>query len=137
MPKSKKPEVKIKFRTSPALRDRLDMDYVHKLPDKAKKYLEKFIAELYGEKFTYDHRDKVGTTPAKRKEIINNNYETKNDYFHVGVRITCDPTIIDIFPTKTQDIAPRKNKKVTAEVELIYFDETIGQTVTRYKTVKP
>jgi hypothetical protein len=133
MTKQKKPKIKIKFDyVPPALRNRLDMDYVDRIPDTAKRYLKKFIEEIYGRKF--QEKSLLGKDATKRSEIHHETYAAKEDFFHVCVRINVDPTLVDIQPTDIRGHMPKETIEITAEVERVY--EENGVKITRYKPVR-
>lgn len=127
----KKKPVKLN-RPIPALRERQDVDYLHKLPRAAQKWLKKFLDELYGRNFKTQMLGKNSTT---RKEIYHDTYAANNDMMHVLVRVDIDPTLVDL-KIQTVPSSDRVTEKSNQpEVERVYIEN--GQKIIRYKAQKP
>lgn len=134
MPRAKKPKRKVKIRfdfVPNALRDRLDMDYVNRIPDKAQLWLKKFIEEIYGRKF---QAKPLAKNKVDRSEIYHETYAAREDVFNVCVRVHVDPTEVDLSPSQVQERVTVQKIEIVPEVERTYMEN--GVKITKYKTVK-
>jgi hypothetical protein len=125
--KKKKPKKrKLKPQTPvQSIRWKQDIDYFEKLPNTAKKYLKKFLEEIYGRKF--------GTKPLhgkrQQKKIRSEAYAASQDFYHLLVRVPIHSEEARK-PAEPKVKEPKKSSG-PPEVERIYIEN--GVTVTRYK----
>lgn len=134
MTKQKRKRAKIRFDYVPrSLVDRLDMDYIERLDTAARKYLKKFIEEIYGRKF--QDKPLVGKTTRDRKEIYHETYAANEDIYNVCARVQVDPHLVELNPSRLQDKASLEPLEIKAEIEREYIEN--GVKITRLKPIKP